>query len=320
MTVSTTGSLSGTSSVTVANGATFNVNGNGTLNSSAALTVNGTAAFTRASQTVASLSDSGAGTRSLSLTGTAFNVTNASSFSGNISGTGSLVKNTSGTLTLSGSNNSYSGTTTVSAGTLKIDGTVASAAGAFTIGNGSPSTGTLEGTNGNIHRTVSLNNGGTVSPGGNAASSAILADNLNLSGGSTYIVNITDSLNPATSAGIGYDTLTVANTLAINATGVGSDKITITVLAGAVNHWNPVKGNQFFTIATSNALTSFNDSKFVLDVSNFQQHNQTYPNYSWQVQQAGNDIRIAYVPEPGSAMLLGGAAIALLSGRRRRTA
>jgi outer membrane autotransporter protein len=70
-----------------------------------------------------------------------FNRIDSVTFGGVISGTGSLVKQGAGTVTLPGAN-AYTGTTTVNAGSLIVDGSIASAetevnAGAFLGGRGS---------------------------------------------------------------------------------------------------------------------------------------------------------------------------------------
>jgi fibronectin-binding autotransporter adhesin len=85
----------------------------------------------------------------------AFNRSDLVTFGGVISGTGSLVKQGAGTLTLPGAN-TYTGTTTVNAGSLIVDGSIVSQqtfvnAGAFLGGHG-----TIGG---------SLSNSGTVGPG-----------------------------------------------------------------------------------------------------------------------------------------------------------
>ena len=298
--------------VTIDSGGTLNVSGS--IPSTANMLITGNATFSNALQTVNTIS--GAGT--LALTGTAFNVASASSFAGSIAGSGNLVKNTAGTLTLSGTSN-YSGTTSVAAGVLKVDGTLDSSGAAVTV----TGTGTLAGANGNVNRTVNLNSGGKISPGDDSTANTLNTAAVNMAGGSTYTWNI---FNATGSAGSGYDSLNISGALNINATGLtGDPKITIKVIAGAggqaVSNWNPGVGGQSWTIATaSGGVNNFDTSKFVLDTSDFSSSNGTghNPPFNFQLQQSGNSIRIAYVPEPGSMMMLSCAGLVALARRRRR--
>jgi autotransporter-associated beta strand protein/T5SS/PEP-CTERM-associated repeat protein len=121
------------SAVTVASGATLDFNG--------------------FDQALASLSGAGAvtmGAGSMTVGGNNASTT----FSGAISGSGSLTKNGTGALTLSGTN-TYTGLTTVNAGTLIVNGSIA---GAVTVNSG----GVLNGT-GRVGALVT--NGGIVAPG-----------------------------------------------------------------------------------------------------------------------------------------------------------
>src|SRR5262249_23482175 len=130
MTVGSTATLRSTTSATVAT-STLNVNGvlatpalaindggsvlvdsTGSLDSGTAVATTSLGALTlrNASQSVASISGPG----SVHLIGTALNVTGAGTVAALIDGSGSLVKNTSGGLTLTNAN-TYTGGTTVSA-------------------------------------------------------------------------------------------------------------------------------------------------------------------------------------------------------------
>ena len=93
-TLSVTGSLADTTAVTVASGATYNVGANDTIASIA-----------------------GAGAVNLNSYTLTVGDANSTTYSGVMSGTGNLIKQGAGTLTMSGAN-PYSGGTTVNAGTL----------------------------------------------------------------------------------------------------------------------------------------------------------------------------------------------------------
>ncbi|MFE0015928.1 autotransporter domain-containing protein [Mesorhizobium sp. NPDC059054] len=134
---------------------------------------------------IGSLEGSGA----IVLNGQALTTTNnsAKTYSGIISGTGSsgFTKNGTGTLILDGSNsvgNQFLGTAIVGQGTLRIDGafgdTVGNTAGITVAGNA-----TLGGT-GTIHGDVTVQSGGTLSPGASPGTLTIAGD-LTLDTGST---------------------------------------------------------------------------------------------------------------------------------------
>jgi autotransporter-associated beta strand protein len=103
--VNTTGNLT-VSAVGSTAAKSLNVAG-GSLNLSAALTVNGT------------LTMSGGSITGSSVSATRFSLS-AGTINGDLLGTGALTKTGTGTLTLNGAANGYSGTTTVSAGTMVI--------------------------------------------------------------------------------------------------------------------------------------------------------------------------------------------------------
>lgn len=103
---------------------TLNVASTGGLGAGALAVNGGSLKLSNAAQTVSQLSGSGG---SIALNGTALTVDYSGSspgttYSGVISGTGSLIKSGSGMLTLSG-NNTYSGGTTITAGQLSVSTT-----------------------------------------------------------------------------------------------------------------------------------------------------------------------------------------------------
>jgi autotransporter-associated beta strand protein len=86
-----------------------------------------------------------------------FNRSDALTYAGILSGTGSLTKNGAGVLTLT-NQNTYAGTTAVNAGTLAIDGAVNGPGGLVTVANGA----TLGGS-GKLYRDVSVGATGQIS-------------------------------------------------------------------------------------------------------------------------------------------------------------
>lgn len=114
------------------------------------------------------------------------------SLGGIISGAGSLVKSNTGTLTITGSDNSYTGTTTISAGTLVLNGTHANTStGLYTVNSGA----TLKG-EGRTTSSVTVDTGGNITPGNSPGELTIggltLNGTLNISvdGDSTSLLTI----------------------------------------------------------------------------------------------------------------------------------
>jgi autotransporter-associated beta strand protein len=102
-----------------------------------------------------------------------YNLSGASTYIGDIGGTGSLVKSGSGTLALSGSN-TYTGSTIVNAGTLIVSSGLGGTA-SITVASGAALAGV-----GTISGAVAVGNGATVTPGGQV----IFSGTLSLAGGS----------------------------------------------------------------------------------------------------------------------------------------
>jgi autotransporter-associated beta strand protein len=193
LTIGSAGSLVSTAA-SVSDGATLNVAGS--LPSATNLTANGTVNFSNASQTLATLTDAGAGTRSVTLNNTALAVTGTSTFSGNISGGGSLTVTSSGALTLTG-NNLYTGPTTINNGTLLLSNAVSN-----NIAASSP---------------VTVNAAGILDVSGLAGGSGItLASGQTLRGTGTVVGPVTVAAGSTLLSGTG------------NATGTGIGTLTFT--------------------------------------------------------------------------------------------
>ena len=152
--------------VTITSGCLFQVNSNGCIPATAAVTANGTMGFnsdSATSVTIAALNGSGivsipygSGNPTLTIN----TQSQDGSFSGAIQSRLALTKTGAGTQTLSGTN-THTGATTVTAGTLLVNGSLA-AGSAVTVA----AAGTLGGT-GTVNGTVTA--AGTLAPGGNAA-------------------------------------------------------------------------------------------------------------------------------------------------------
>nr|WP_279607945.1 autotransporter outer membrane beta-barrel domain-containing protein [Burkholderia ambifaria] len=172
---------------TMVNAGTLALSGAGRLASSTSVTLAGaTAALDLSaggSQTVAHLSGV-AGSRVV-LGGNALTLSDDSSqtFGGSLSGTGGLVKQGAGTLTLNGVSSAFSGTTTVAGGTLAVGD--AANAGAVLGGNVLVNAlGTLRG-----HGTVSgdVSSSGVVAPGGSIGTLSVGGNYTQEAGGTLSI-------------------------------------------------------------------------------------------------------------------------------------
>lgn len=159
------GSMTGNTSFTIGQG-TVRVGVTNALNTTATVDVGASAAGTfdlfGANQTVAAIQRSGPNAGSVTTSTGSSTLTLSSSlpysYQDPITGAVSLVKNGSGTFTLSGTN-TYTGSTTVNAGALSVTGSTA-AGSAVTVASG----GTLTGS-GTVGGTVAVANGGTLAPG-----------------------------------------------------------------------------------------------------------------------------------------------------------
>ncbi|MCU9950564.1 DUF4347 domain-containing protein, partial [Pseudomonas sp. PDM13] len=133
----------------------------------------------------------------------------AVTLSGVISGGSLLAKSGTGTLTLTGTN-TYSGATSVTAGSLIVDGALSATSGVFV------SSGATLGGSGSIFassstNTVTVQNGGTLSPGNGGAGALTVNGNLLMNSGSTLALDIN-----GTSAGTQYDQVIVNGTVDVS--------------------------------------------------------------------------------------------------------
>lgn len=276
--------------VTVASGATLQVqggvslgqastilNGTGTAGNGAIQNISGNNTFT-GPVTVASASriqsDAGTltlagnialGTNSLTVGGAA-----STALNGAISGSGSLTKAGAGTLTLSGNNAAYTGAVNVNAGTLVAQAsTVFNSANAITVG----ASGTLNLNDYNI-AVASINNSGTVNLGAGTSDTLTLSSGTSFlqaggafTGAGTIIINAgaTLTLNAAfNNSGINF--ILNGGTLNLNNTGGALDNAigSLTINANSILDF----GSSVATSLTANSV-AFGNTSLVLTVNNW---------------------------------------------------
>ena len=218
-----------TSAFTVASGATLNL-----------------ASF---NQTIGSLAGGGNVTLGTATLTTGADHT-STTYSGTISGNGSLTKIGSGIFTLAGIN-TYTGGTTVNGGTLDVDGSIANSA-SVAVNSG----GTLSGTGIVGSALTTIMRGGTLMPGNASISTGTLTigGNLAFQSGAIYIVQVTPTAAASTKVS-GTATLTGGTVNAQFASGSYLTKqYTILSATGGFG------GTTFANLTNTNLPANFTDS------------------------------------------------------------
>lgn len=271
-----------------------------TLGASATLDLNGHAA------TLGQLT--GAGEVTLGAASLTISQNASTTFSGGISGTGGLVKEGNGLLTLSGTNN-FTGTTSVGGGELKITGSATHSD--FTVAGG-----TLSGTGTIANLTLAA--GGTLAPGNSPGT--LNAGNTTWAGGGTFEWEIN---NATGTAGTNWDLLAISGGLTITASQANPFTVSLISLlannsAGDVPNFDAGINHTYLIASTTGGITGFDTTDFILDVSGF---TNDYTG-SWSLAVDGTNLHLNYaataIPEPATCVLVVGAAMLALALTRRR--
>ena len=215
--VNTAGSLPSSGGVTIASGATLDLS-----------SVVGTI-------TIGDLNGPTGGTLDLGAADLTFGTsTPTTDFEGNISGTGTIIKQGSGTAILSGAN-SFSGIFDVNAGTLNLTGSLATGS-TMNIASGATLSGTGTLWDLNIH--------GNVSPGNSIGT--IAAHNVHFFSGSDYILEISNIASDLITAS-GTLTIDPGSTITVTPLGLTTPLNSYTILTSA----SPIVGSGNFTLVNS---------------------------------------------------------------------
>ncbi len=282
--------------ITISAGATLDVAGNQTINN-----------FTSGTSAASYVTLQSGKTLTVNPVTTGFT---QPSYSGTISGSGSLVVTGTGNflsggskLKLSGSN-TYTGGTTVNSGALELNGTQSATGGfAVTVNSG----GTLIGDNGSINGAMTINTGG-----GFANATSFTAPSATFASGTNYLWNISNATGVA---GTDYGLLQLSGALAFG----GTLTLKVATVFGAATNFDTTQTYAWNLATGASSLTGFNASNVTIDTSLFS--NPFTGTFS--IANSGNNLVVTYtggaaIPEPAMSGLLAGlAACGLVLWRRR---
>ena len=232
------------------------------------------------------------GTRTLTLTGSNTGANTFAMAIGQAGSATSVVKNGAGTWVLSGANG-YTGATTINGGKLLVSGSIS---GSVVSVNG----GTLGGSGGSTGA-VTVATGGTIAPGSSIGT--LNTGPVSFADGSAFSIELgTTTGDQLNITGAGSTSGTVALNLSLLAVPVQTTLFTL------INGTSPFSGHFSYG---GNSLEEGEE----FEVTNGGFYRAFTISYA---EDAGNDVTLLAVPEPGSAALLIGGLAAIAGFRRRR--
>lgn len=211
---------------------------------------------------------------SLSLTINASNAANEGNrvFSGGLSSLDSFTFTGTGTQVFGGAN-SYTCPTAINGGTLVVNGSLANTTTTVAAAGALGGTGTIGG---------AVTNQGTLAPGFNGAGNLTIGNALTLTGGSKLAWEIA---NWTGAAGTGWDKVTVSS---LSITASSGNPVVIRPVDLALANFSEAHAS-FVIVQTSGGISGFSADKFSVDTSGL-----SVPQGTWEVQQAGNNLVLAY--------------------------
>lgn len=196
-----------------------------------------------------------------------------------------IVKKGVGTLTLSATSSTYTGTTTVSGGTLLVNGFILSSAFGVQAGGTIGGSGTI----GPVTVAGTAGSNARIAPGNNAVGTLSVTGAASLGPDSAIDLQITDW---TAAAGSGFDSLSVSGALSLTATPSNPLVIRIDDINLPLEFFTETTAS-FDIVTAAGGITGFDASAISIDGSQF-----TSGVGDWSISQVGNSLRLTYSGTP----------------------
>jgi autotransporter-associated beta strand protein len=227
--------------------------------------------------------------------------TSTGTFSGILSGAGSLAKTGAGTLSLAGAN-TYTGTTAISGGTLLVNGDQTAATGAVSVLAG----GTLGGI-GVVGGATTIESAATLAPG-NSPGTLAFARDLSWNTGGNYNWQILSGTGSA-GAGDTWDLVTLSGTLVVAATSADPFRINLWSLSaigpdvsGDATNFDAAQNYTWKIASATGGISGFAADKFVINTSaanGAAGFSNPLAGGTFSLAQSGNDLNLVFTSASG---------------------
>jgi autotransporter-associated beta strand protein len=193
--------------------------------------------------------------------------------SGEIIGSGEIVKENSSMLVLAGNSTTFTGNITANDGIIKISGSLPNSK--VNIGSDASLAGT-----GRVGDTVVS---GIIAPGNSPGT--LTTGNYTFSSGGNYTWEVSDATGLA---GIGWDQINVIGDVDVNSTSGSPFTINVTPF-GEVQNWSDYQSGNWTLLSYSGALTGFDSSKFLINSGNLGRAE------NWSLNSSANGLHLSYM-------------------------